>query len=926
MQHSKPTQYCNISYKQNNTGDTTSNKNNISDTSGQNSIWTNANAGSGKTTNIINIILALLLKNTKANEILAITYTKNGTKEIQERLIKRIEELSTDDEETLKNKIENICGNYNDKLIEKAKTLHKEMLNENSNVTITTIDAFCYTILKNIANMSNKAMPVISINNPIEYKAEQFVQKHVLNFLEEWPTSINEANIMNDFLSLCPSKVILKITNEAINKITINANNLDWLTKENNNAENQTLQQIVNRTVSFVDSKYGIKHIINVLKEEKCSNTAKKISLSMQNWNDKRAANKETEAQVKELFALFDILFVAEKSKSEPSSHKKLRSKNIKTEDIEAHGKLCGVLLNFAADYSTVKIINVNKVVQAIIKVASCAHEQFFSKNNVISVNQTLRQIIYLIKEEKIHGETNQVTKNIKHLLVDEAQDVSPISWEMLLSLFKHLFQDKKATFSIVGDEKQSIFSFQGANIDHFAKIKDIIFSKLKQNNKSIEEKDLIYSYRTGQTILSQIDNIFNQKEIRESVSMKVDRQIKHISAVKDLYKEINLLIVNTEKSTTLKTSNTGWQIAHNKYCAKIENCQNKEEETIEQNDNQDKAIDKIIETITSWQSEGVNINDILILIRNREAKNNSVLKLMQKLYIKNIPCNMEKLPLSHHVVFQDFLTFFKFLESPHNNVNLSCLLRSIFFQTNIENLVKLCKSKNNKSNTSDFSLLNALNKYNPQIFAILTEIYNVFQEQGITKATILLIHKQSAKQNILKLYGGNGISVYNKIIQLTMSKWINNFNTIELITALSKMKINTELQNNVGIKISTIHASKGSESEYVILWDLVSGETKKHNDVLLLNEEKMIFIPKLKNANKTLLSAKEHTKLKTDQEELRLLYVAITRVKKQLCVIGCLDDKKLDDKKNWLNIIKQNKQLERESFQRSDLLSNEPC
>ena len=61
-----------------------------------------------------------------------------------------------------------------------------------------------------------------------------------------------------------------------------------------------------------------------------------------------------------------------------------------------------------------------------------------------------------------------KLDQGIDHILVDEAQDTSPVQWDVIRSLREDFFTGLSArpgvrTFFAVGDEKQSIYSFQGA-------------------------------------------------------------------------------------------------------------------------------------------------------------------------------------------------------------------------------------------------------------------------------------------------------------------------------------------------------------------------------------------------------------------------------------------------------------------------------
>ena len=72
------------------------------------------------------------------------------------------------------------------------------------------------------------------------------------------------------------------------------------------------------------------------------------------------------------------------------------------------------------------------------------------------------------------NGFSTSSTAGLDHILVDEAQDTSPVQWQVIRSLAAEFFsgegaRDEARTLFAVGDEKQSIYGFQGAAPTMFA-------------------------------------------------------------------------------------------------------------------------------------------------------------------------------------------------------------------------------------------------------------------------------------------------------------------------------------------------------------------------------------------------------------------------------------------------------------------------
>ena len=125
--------------------------------------------------------------------------------------------------------------------------------------------------------------------------------------------------------------------------------------------------------------------------------------------------------------------------------------------------------------------------------------------------------------------------------MVDEAQDNSSNQWEIINKICEEFYyQDGNKSIFIVGDAKQSIFSFQGAEPELF----NLMNKNLPEN---ILRLQLNHSFRSGREILKLVDKIFNQAHIKPLVT-GIENNIEHI-AYKDLEGSVELwpLIIDPE-------------------------------------------------------------------------------------------------------------------------------------------------------------------------------------------------------------------------------------------------------------------------------------------------------------------------------------------------------------------------------------------
>ena len=102
----------------------------------------------------------------------------------------------------------------------------------------------------------------------------------------------------------------------------------------------------------------------------------------------------------------------------------------------------------------------------------------------------------------------------IDHVLVDEAQDTSPEQWDIINALTQEFFsglgrtQSERSLF-VVGDEKQSIFSFQGADVQMLGSMQSHFMKRISESGNPVHHIPLTHSFRSTPEVLTAVDAIF---------------------------------------------------------------------------------------------------------------------------------------------------------------------------------------------------------------------------------------------------------------------------------------------------------------------------------------------------------------------------------------------------------------------------------
>src|SRR5690606_37355194 len=126
-----------------------------------------------------------------------------------------------------------------------------------------------------------------------------------------------------------------------------------------------------------------------------------------------------------------------------------------------------------------------------------------------------------------------KLDKGIDHILIDEAQDTSPDQWRIVVSLAEEFFAGAgqrdgvERTIFAVGDEKQSIYSFQGADPAVFAETGHLFAKKVPGAGGTFERVRLVHSFRSTEDVLSAVDRVFASEEARRGLN-RDDEEISH--------------------------------------------------------------------------------------------------------------------------------------------------------------------------------------------------------------------------------------------------------------------------------------------------------------------------------------------------------------------------------------------------------------
>jgi len=865
------------------------------------SVWLDASAGTGKTYNLSERIKSLLLNGTEPHKILCLSFSTAAANEIHQRILEDLRRWTNLNEEELLSEIKSFIdnGKPNKEQIQNARTLFFQIQEATNTIRIQTIHAFCYSLLKLFPFESDTPLFFEIID---QRKTEELMSRAIyseLDTLDEKDISIIQSSIADITLSKYLKSnqgykvdTLLKLNSGTQNTINILAKELgveihetpDLIIKESS----------YNHSLEYIRLMEGYKVLLAGNKEDQQKGEIIKEWLekdidersSYFSINKYMSAFLTRDGQIRKVLATKKSESIIPTLELEAQRVFKLNQKIKRTEMLIFTNSFLKLYEKFLYQYTILK-----------------RNENFLDYNDLIyHANQLLRKNV---ESEWVRF---KLDGGFDHLLIDEAQDTNRQQWNIIDALTEEMITREKTSIFIVGDRKQSIYSFQDVDVNDFNKQKDYYRNLISESGKKWHEEELNKNYRSTSAILETVDKVFN--ETYSSKGVKTEKIIKHEPS--DYNKNIFGLIEispeeeeEEEEPQSKKTS--GWQHFHDPYTPPRDRIQNLAKEISQKiNDiiqKKEQIFDKERKCIRTIES-----GDIIILLRNRGELLNKIKREIKKLNY-NVSSS-DKRVLSNHLIVKDLIAIGRFILLPEDDFNLAIVLKGPFIANITES--DLFTLLQNRKGRSLWSTLQESQSEEPKIKNALSFLKKVLEiKEAFSPLSIYsyLFNNLDGKRKIISRLGPEAEEIMEDFINEALEFEKNNIPSLEgFIDDLDKNQLENNKRQNQEVKdairIMTIHGAKGLESPIVFL----PLEAPYY-------ESKTILFPETSNKNNQLIVAlnssyrnqyseeiKKKDRIGFEEEENRLFYVAMTRASQRLYIYGNRKESKAYDSIHEVN------------------------
>ncbi len=877
------------------------------------SVWVSANAGTGKTHVLIHRILRLLLtqEHLKPAEILALTFTKAAANEMRNRVTNTLLKWAKLDEKSLVKELEKLTNKpATPAILKRVQILFKQVLNEPVNVS--TLHGFCQQILCQFP-IEAGLPPQFTVLEDIESQAllkksqnkafEQLANKNhkYYDWFVYFASSLAESTLrekMHDFIKQHARIRKLLMQYKGLNGVRI------FLAKQLNVAENFLPQNLSSRE-SFIPNKAVQKQIFDLVSVFKNgTDKEKEKAIFLQKF---LTENKQKQIQnLCEYMALFLTKENKPRSVVLTKNALKMAPKYIESIVYEEQKRLQKEQQIY---HQQTTFINTMAFLTLGSEVLAVYEKQKQYQASIDFDDLTYKTAALLNNPHYIAWVQYKLDSRIKHVLLDEGQDIDADQYNIVRAITDEFFSgkgthDENRTLFAVGDVKQSIYRFRGAQPHVFSAIWN---QYLMPHEKQylVQKIEMETSFRSTETVLNFVDILFKEEARKKAIDENVP-SIQHISSrVEEAgYVEIWPQIY-AEKEEKQKEKSIGWQFPQYKI--------NEDTPKRKLANRVAKSIKNLLESnlILSSKKRAVSAGDIIILLRGRSMLPELVAALNQQNLLYT-GLNVEN--GKDHPAVSDLIALLKFLSNKSDDVSLVQVLKSALFNWGDDQLIHL--QKNRKNGQSFWGTLYEQLANVPEKNILKELLKRVDFETPYDLLTVAL-QKTHARGAFLERYGQGNISAIQNInmpIDILLDAALNCTGDLtEFVNTLEKdgLPLPKNVETSDAIQLMTVHGSKGLQAPIVYVLDVVGkgfyGNLGK--ETLLWNNDKgkdslLLYKSPQKEETDLQKSLIKKERQRIFNDEMRLLYVALTRAADRLYIGSCKGVNKVNPKETWYGHI----------------------
>ncbi|MEM6932211.1 MAG: double-strand break repair helicase AddA, partial [Pseudomonadota bacterium] len=866
------------------------------------SAWVGANAGSGKTRVLTQRVARLLLAGADPGKILCLTYTKAAAAEMQSRLFSLLGEWSMQPDAALDGMLKELGGETcmtPPALLSRARRLFAHALETPGGLKIQTIHAFCDSVLRRF---------------PLEAGVSP-------NFevIDDRQSAILLADIRDRMARDAEAG-----GDTAFDLIA---------SRLNEDALKEIATEVLSRRRGFAENSLAAR-LVDTFGTDVLGDLEPTLSVELEGYVDRmsRMADVLAKGLKKDVALSQGIRGAIASVTNDPRGSSETLANSLLVKSGDRRGQpIKGVPTKaLSADYPWLEI-EVGDLAQFAMHLIDIvhAHDAASRTGDLHRFAVALLRRYHLAKAEAglldfedLVGRTRDLLVNtetrswvlykldhgLEHILVDEAQDTAPEQWDIISAITDDFYAGLAAsdapdglqrTVFVVGDEKQSIYSFQGAEPGAFGAMRQKLGDRLSGLGTRLERPALITSFRSAPTILDFVDAVFDGPTV-QGVTFTGD-PIRHLASRSDDHGWIDLWPLIEKHDDP--DENPWWEPV----------------DRPSPDDPRIRLADALADRIRIMVLEGtlpprsghpdrrIRPGDILVLVRRRDRL---ARRLIDALKTEGVPVSgSDRLGLAEELAVKDVLALIRCVLTPADDLSLACALRSPLGSLSEQDLFDLAHGR---TGTLRASLNDHAARF-PRDAAMLNDLSERVGALGPYEFLERVLIKHDGRRRLIARLGPEAEDCIDELIAQALVYEAREVPTLPGFTAwieAGDVTLKREMDKGADeVRVMTIHGAKGLEAPVVILPDTVGGGGKGARPLLLptdpgAEDALVLWAGPRTTDDAATARARAIATAREEAESKRLLYVGLTRAEDWLIICGA--GRPSDADKGWYGLLQR--------------------
>ena len=830
------------------------------------STWLMANAGSGKTRVLTDRVARLLLQDVEPQRILCLTYTKSAASEMQNRLFKTLGEWAMKPDPALRQALaalgeERMDGAH----LARARRLFARAIEAPGGLRIQTIHSFCATLLRRFpleAGVSPRF-------GELDDRSARLLRQEILEEMADGLAPAAVAGVArefsgNDFMGLIEQIVGKR---EAFRWNRDESLVIDFAAAE---------RELTDKLLCGVNAWFGDLLAI----------------LALGSKNDVRAYDKLSTIALdgtshETLGVLEDTLLFKSGAKANLAKVGSFPTGPSQIKLGDALPKLNDLMARVEAAREQRLTLQAARKTAALTHFAGAFLPLYEARKAVggwLDFDDLIARATDLVTDPSVAAWVlYRLDGGIDHVLVDEAQDTSPAQWRVIELLTAEFTagqgaRDDKRTIFVVGDQKQSIYSFQGANVAAFDDKHAAFRQRIGAAEQVFQSLKLEYSFRSSPAILHFVD-----AALRDRDAAALGPEISHIAFRQGLPGRVDLwpLIEPDEKPGDSPFEDPVDLISATHHFARL--------------------ADRIATEIQAMLAAGTAIvardglrllhaGDFLILVQSRSRLFTEIIRACKKL---GLPiAGADRLKLAAELAVKDLLALMSFLDTPGDNLSLAAVLRSPLCGVSEAELFDLAHDRTGNL----WESLQCAAKFDPVkgFLADMRGQVDYLRPYDLLERALVL---HDGRRRLLARLGEEAEEAIDELLNQALAYERCDVPSLTgFLIWLDADEIDIKRQAEAAgqrIRVMTVHGAKGLESEVVILPDTADHKAQDRDHFYVADNGRPLWKTPTASSPPQIEALRQQKQMRDAEERLRLLYVAMTRARTWLIIAGAGEVKK---------------------------------